>query len=382
MVYPIDTAECLEPLLKWPGGKQSELRFILPTLPDTIRNYYEPFLGGGAVFLAIPSNVFGYVNDKSVDLIRFYQSVVNQDEHFSANLEAILVDWIQLETIIETTQYSILENYQQFRLGQMSESKLKDFIDDFVSSNLDHLSHNLENYFPQDIPFYFKSIRQSMFSKMKRMKKLELQKGEMVDSDVIDNVEGALKAAFYYYIRYLYNYADKFHLNDGEQAAIFFFIRENAYGSMFRFNKQGHFNIPYGGIAYNRKNLAAKVERLHNPILLTRFENSLFANLDFADFIDQYPPQEGDFIFLDPPYDSNFSSYDQNKFDKADQERLAQYLIQECPANFMLVIKATPFILSLYQDKGLNIVDFDKKYMYTVKERNNRDVTHLLITNY
>jgi DNA adenine methylase len=46
-------------------------------------------------------------------------------------------------------------------------------------------------------------------------------------------------------------------------------------------------------------------------------------------------------VFLDPPYDSEFSTYAKNEFDKDDQARLAEYLIKECKANFMIVIKNT-----------------------------------------
>jgi DNA adenine methylase len=384
MTYPPQITEILEPLLKWPGGKTDELRFILPALPNHIKHYYEPFLGGGAVYLATPQEIPAYVNDKSWDLIHFYQAVANEDTGFFSALSLILADWQKLEYLaeVEGSKIALLENYQAFRIGQLSESKIRGFVDSFVSNHLDEFSQELEKNFPQDMAFYLRTIRQSLLSKMKRMKKIEGQKGEISEADVLDNLEGAMKAAFYTYLRHLYNYAKKFRLSDSSLAAIFFFIRENAYASMFRFNKQGHFNIPYGGIAYNRKNLLAKVERFKNPALLARFRNTVFGNLDFADFIKQYPPQAGDFIFLDPPYDSEFSSYDKNPFGKADQERLAHYLIKDCPANFMMVIKSTEFILSLYQDKGLNIMDFEKKYMYTIKERNNRDVTHLMITNY
>src|SRR5690606_17743331 len=133
--------------------------------------------------------------------------------------------------------------------------------------------------------------------------------------DIQDNLEGALKASFYYYTRHLYNYSAKFRLSESQHAAIFFFIRENAYASMFRFNKAGHFNIPYGGIAYNRKNLRLKVEKFEHNNLLARLQNTIFDSLDFLDFLEKFPPRTGDFIFLDPPYDSEFSSYDKNLFE-------------------------------------------------------------------
>lgn len=39
------------PLLKWPGGKRNLLKHLLPLVPEKYNNYYEPFLGGGALFL-------------------------------------------------------------------------------------------------------------------------------------------------------------------------------------------------------------------------------------------------------------------------------------------------------------------------------------------
>ena len=48
----------------------------------------------------------------------------------------------------------------------------------------------------------------------------------------------------------------------------------------------------------------------------------------------------------------------------------------------MLVIKNTPTILNLYAGKGLNIQTFNKKYLVSFQDRNNRESEHLMITNY
>ncbi|MBM4363608.1 MAG: DNA adenine methylase [Deltaproteobacteria bacterium] len=66
----------LRPVLKWAGGKTSSLPEILAALPGKIDTYYEPFVGGGAVFFALASEgrferaVLGDGNSELVDLYR------------------------------------------------------------------------------------------------------------------------------------------------------------------------------------------------------------------------------------------------------------------------------------------------------------------------
>lgn len=49
----------IKPFIRWAGGKSRLLPRILPHVPDAIENYFEPFLGGGAVFLACHSRIAG-----------------------------------------------------------------------------------------------------------------------------------------------------------------------------------------------------------------------------------------------------------------------------------------------------------------------------------
>lgn len=49
----------IKPFIRWAGGKSRLLPRILPHVPTSIENYYEPFLGGGAVFLALAARVSG-----------------------------------------------------------------------------------------------------------------------------------------------------------------------------------------------------------------------------------------------------------------------------------------------------------------------------------
>ena len=78
----------LSPLIKYPGGKEKELNYIIPALPAKIDNYYEPFVGGGAVYFSIEAKKY-YINDKSDELISLYEMVKEQNQEFFNKLNAI-----------------------------------------------------------------------------------------------------------------------------------------------------------------------------------------------------------------------------------------------------------------------------------------------------
>ena len=214
------------------------------------------------------------------------------------------------------------------------------------------------------------------------MKKIEVTKTRMPEGDILDNIEGAIKAAYYMHVRNLYNNAKKLNISTDFHEVIFFFIRNYAYSGMFRYNAKGEFNVPYGGIGYNKKSLAPKLSYIKDKSLIAYLKETEIFNLDFEDFFKQTRPKDNDFIFLDPPYDTEFSTYAQNEFNKNDQARLANYLLRECNAKWMIVIKNTPFIYDLYNKEHLNMSSFSKKYLVSFQNRNDKNAEHLLIRNY
>lgn len=62
----------MKPFVKWPGGKSDELPIILSHLPVGFHRYYEPFVGGGAVYWALGEAVQYLINDRSVELMALY----------------------------------------------------------------------------------------------------------------------------------------------------------------------------------------------------------------------------------------------------------------------------------------------------------------------
>ena len=62
------------PLLKWAGGKRRLLGDILPLVPTTFHRYFEPFVGGGAVFFSLRPPM-ATLSDVNPDLVQMYSQV-------------------------------------------------------------------------------------------------------------------------------------------------------------------------------------------------------------------------------------------------------------------------------------------------------------------
>lgn len=372
----------LSPILKWAGGKEQELKYIIPRLPTFFRDYYEPFVGGGAVYTSVQAKHY-FINDKSDELIELYRNINNDNREllFQA-LDEIIHNWDLLTSVMESNGSFFTQTYKKYSNGEIDETNLKNILFEFILKNTEQFNGMFSPVFNFNIENFIKEIKINLVRKIKRMKVLEQEKELLPNMDILANIETALKSAFYMHFRHLYNNSAKYKINSAFNSAIFLFIRNFSYSGMFRYNSNGDFNVPYGGIGYNRKNFAKKVEYLKSFELKTLLDTTTIENLDFYDFMTLHEPKEDDFIFLDPPYDSEFSTYAKNEFTKTDQKRLSNYLINECRAKWMMIIKYTDFIYELYGNKGLNVCSFDKTYFVSFMNRNDKNAEHLLITNY
>lgn len=374
--------KALKPILKWAGGKEQELKYIKPELPSTFENFYEPFVGGGAVYFSIGNSHKRYINDKSYELIELYKLVSAQDKVFLATIQEIINDWDSIRDYVQHNSTKLSDIYINFSNGKISAEKLKSELIEFFDGNSQLFQTLLKEFLKQNAVNFKKETLKSLSSKMLRMRKIEETKYKLPIKDIIDNIEGAIKAAYYTHLRGLYNLSQKIQLSQSQHGALFFFIRNYAYSGMFRYNSKGDFNVPYGGIGYNKKSLSAKLNYMKDKGLVSYLYETQISNLDFEEFFKLTDPKENDFIFLDPPYDTEFSTYAKNEFTKKDQERLATYLINHCKAKWMIVIKNTPFIFELYNKQNLYISSFEKNYLVSFQNRNDKSAEHLLIKNY
>ncbi len=375
-------AKKLYPILKWAGGKEQELKYIVPNLPEKFENYYEPFVGGGAVYTALQAKQY-FINDKSDELINLYQSIINSNRKiFFKATDEIIHNWDLLTSVVLKNSRFFVDIYKKYSHNLIDETKLKDILFEFILSHAEQFNGMFSAIFNFNIENFIKEIKINLIRKIKRMKGIEAAKEKLPDNDILDNIETALKSAFYMHFRHIYNNTEKYKINSAFKAAIFLFIRNFAYSGMFRYNSNGDFNVPYGGIAYNRKNFLKKVDYLRTEELKSLLDKTVIENKDFEEFFCAHSPAKNDFVFLDPPYDSEFSTYSRNEFTKKDQIRLADYLIDKCQAKWLMIIKNTDFIFNLYDQKGLNISSFDKTYLVSFMNRNDKNAEHLIIRNY
>lgn len=261
-----------EPFVKWAGGKQALVAQLVPYFPKFYTRYFEPFIGGGAVFFA------------------------------TKHPKAVISD--QNEWLIDTYE-AIRDNWEA------------------VAAKLDQLSNTKLDYL--------------------RIRAIPPKS-----------------------------------LNLVERAAHFVYLNKTCFRGLFRVNRQGQYNVPYG--AYDRRyydpaNLeAASIALSGTTILRGDYEAAVVG------------ANEDDFAYFDPPYYklggfSDFNRYTAGQFREKDQVRLAALCneLTERGVKWASSNSDTPFIRQLY--KRYRIVTVNARREINLKSQE-RDVTELLVLNY
>jgi DNA adenine methylase len=125
-----------------------------------------------------------------------------------------------------------------------------------------------------------------------------------------------------------------------EAAGLFYYLNRTGYNGLCRFNKSGEFNVPFG----RYKHITYTGDFSPYSDVFGRWE---FTQQDFADL----PLNQNDFVYADPPYDVEFTSYSKGGFSWRDQIRTAEWLARH-KGPVILVNQATPRIRDLYKTLG------------------------------
>lgn len=211
-----------------------------------------------------------------------------------------------------------------------------------------------------------------------------------VISDVHKDLIDLYKSIGEGYAPYIYEFMQKmsndeetyYHIRDKmeiitplDNAKRFYYQRKTCFRGMLRYNKKGAFNIPFG--RYKTIN--------YNDLLNKDYEQLLsqteIVNEGFEAIFERYN-EDTNFMFLDPPYDSEFTDYGYCQFGKEHHKKLAE-LFKTTTIKCLMIIGKTKFIEELYSDY---IVDeYDKKYKFKLYDNRVGDeinTKHLIIKNY
>lgn len=103
------------PIVKWVGGKRQLMFELLKNLPENFNKYFEPFIGGGALFFELqPDNA--YISDMNEELINLYSVVRDDVYELIKDLSKHEVSkeyFLEIRNIDRTEEYSNLSNVER-----------------------------------------------------------------------------------------------------------------------------------------------------------------------------------------------------------------------------------------------------------------------------
>ena len=164
-------------------------------------------------------------------------------------------------------------------------------------------------------------------------------------------------------------------LPKAEAAARTIFLNRTCFNGLYRVNKQGKFNVPYGKYANpkicDEDGLKAASEALKKAEILCG---------DYLLVLDHYA-QPGDFVFLDPPYlpiseYADFKRYTKEQFYEEDHIELAKIImrLQERGCHIILTNSNHPLVHELYAPFTIDVIQTKRHISCNGSTRKGEDV--------
>ena len=167
-----------------------------------------------------------------------------------------------------------------------------------------------------------------------------------------------------------------------EKASRIIFLNKTCYNGLFRVNRAGEFNSPFGN--YKNPNIVNEATLRAVGSYLNK-ANVTFYCLDFEEVLKGV--KGGSFVYLDPPYDpvsstASFTGYDKGGFDRDEQVRLKNTcdMLNKKGVKFLLSNSATEFITELYKDYKIEIVQAKRAINSNPDKRG--EIDEVLVRNF
>jgi len=132
-----------------------------------------------------------------------------------------------------------------------------------------------------------------------------------------------------------------------EAAQLFYYLNRTCFNGLCRFNQNGEYNVPFG--TYKSIKYPASFNDYVSELRRWKFTTQDVAELKFG---------KDDFIYADPPYDVEFTTYSAGGFSWDDQVRTAELLARH-PGPVVISNQATDRIIKLYRKLKFRISYFD-----------------------
>ena len=340
------------PFVKWVGGKSQLAGIIQGRLPTKINRYYEPFVGGGAIFFNLQDAGLiesheSFLSDINLNLLDTYITVRDDVGTLITRLEQLKK---QIDTNFNMLRNMLIRDYKNELINEYKAylKKQKNLIQAKLGSPpnpafVQKLS-DLQDEFNETNLLFFS--RKMIFDELKN-----------ADRSPDFKIWSAL-----------------------DRATRFIFLNKTGFNGVYRENSKGHFNTPFGDQKNPNicdKNNSIKCnEALQGVSIDNRFYCEIENDL-----------QEGDFVYFDPPYvplssTSNFTGYTANSFDMDEQGRLRDMCIRldKKGIKFMQSNSNAKSVKEFYEDFTIEEVDATRLINSDASSRGN--VKEVIITNY
>jgi DNA adenine methylase len=286
----------------------------------------------------------------------------------------------------------LLEQIAKYLPQQLIEGKIDCYIEPFIGGGAVFFwiaqNFNIKEFYLSDINqeliLLYKTIQKDVSSLVEELKKIE-------NEYLILNEEK--RKTYFLNKRESYNnFKDKIDIKNLDiswfsRAAEIIFLNRTCFNGLFRVNKKGYFNVPFG----NYKN--PRICHTDNLISASKLlQKATIQYFDFTEIQSLATPKT--FVYFDPPYrpltkTASFKSYSQFDFNDDEQKRLASFyqrlhhqgtklmLSNSDPKN---IDKNDNFFDELYSDFTINRIQANR--MINSKASNRGAISELLITNY
>lgn len=286
----------------------------------------------------------------------------------------------------------LLEQIAKYLPQQLIEGKIDCYIEPFIGGGAVFFwiaqNFNIKEFYLSDINqeliLLYKTIQKDVSSLVEELKRIE-------NEYLILNEEK--RKIYFLNKRESYNnFKDRIDIKNFDiswfsRAAQIIFLNRTCFNGLFRVNKKGYFNVPFG----NYKN--PRICHTDNLISASKLlQKATIQYFDFSEIQSLATPKT--FVYFDPPYrpltkTASFKSYSQFDFNDEDQKRLASFyqkldrqgtklmLSNSDPKN---IDKNDNFFDELYSNFTINRIQANR--MINSKASNRGAISELLITNY